>query len=279
MKIGARAHDYGRFSPDELAKTIKAAGFDCIQLAVAKSLIGVSGATGTLNPGLCYDIRRAFEKHDVQIAVLGCYIEPSIEDDEQRRKNIEKFCHQLSYASQMGTYIVATETTRFSSPEQDRAKMFAILTDSVLRMTEQAEKFGVFVGIEPVAEHTLNSPELTYRLINAVKSPNLKIVFDPVNMLLPSTVKNQDDMWDSCFQAFGEQIVAFHAKDINLEGGSFVDANIGCGIVNYPKLMGWLAKNKPGINILREHVIPESAHIDIANLKKLIADAEQNANQ
>ena len=61
-------------------------------------------------------------------------------------------------------------------------KQFDILTDSVCRLAEQAEKFGVFAAVEPVHVHTMNSPELTYELIRRVASPNLKIIYDPVTV-------------------------------------------------------------------------------------------------
>ena len=41
MKIGVRAHDYGCHTPKELARILKEAGFECLQLALNKALTGM----------------------------------------------------------------------------------------------------------------------------------------------------------------------------------------------------------------------------------------------
>ena len=118
MNIGVRAHDYGRHEPEELALILKNAGFDSCQLAMSKALNGMDASVGKLNPGLCYNVRRAFEKHDIQISVLGCYIEPSLPDDEQRALQVARFCEHVMYARQLGANVIGTETTNFRDMDE-----------------------------------------------------------------------------------------------------------------------------------------------------------------
>ena len=273
MRIGVRGHDYGCASPTVMAERISNAGFVCFQLALHKAIEGMKPVYGQLNPGLCYDIRTAFEKKNLEVAVLGCYIDPANHDSEKRACEVKRFKENVAYARQLSSYIVATETSRFSGTEDDHKKQFGYLTDSVLRMTEQAERFGVFVGIEPVLVHTLNTPELTGKLLDIVASDNMQIVLDPINLLSPENIDRQRDIIDECFDVFGDRIVAIHAKDVVIEDGRFRPCVIGQGLFDHAYFYKKLKQYKPGISVLREEARPETAHLDIEALKKFIENA------
>ena len=269
MKLGVRAHDFGRQSAESLASAVKAAGFDCVQLAPAKALTGVESFEA-INGDVLEDIHKAFVKNDVEITVLGCYIEPSLLDNERRLANVETFKNNLTHAKRLGVSIVGTETTGMDikTPAGERDKVYQILKDSVLRMVEHAEKEQVYVGIEPVAEHTLNTPELTRRLLDEVNSEYLKIIFDPVNLILPDTMKYQVQIFNEVFHLLGNDIAAVHVKDIVIENGQKAWRNIGLGEVDYDLIMGWLKQNKPDIHLLREDVKMDSYKLDRDNMAR-----------
>ena len=268
MKIGVRAHDFGRQELKSLAKSIKDSGFDCVQLAPTKAIEGINNFDD-INERHINDIAGEFYKNNLEISVLGCYIEPSISDREKRLANVDIFRQNLSYAKLLGVGIVGTETTHLdiNAPPEDREKAYLLLKDSVLRMVETAEKEGVCAGIEPVAEHTLNTPLLTRRLLDEVNSPKLKIIFDPVNLLLPATAESQDEIFTTFFELLGSEIAAVHIKDIVIENGEKTWRNIGRGIVNYKLIFNWLQKNKPNISLLREGVVKDSFQQDITAMK------------
>ena len=271
MNIGVRAHDYGRHTPEELTSLLKNAGFDSCQLAMSKALEGMDASVGRLNPGLCYSIRRVFEQSGIQISVLGCYIEPSLPDDEARAKQVARFREHVMYARQLGANVVGTETTNFRDMDEgERSVRFGYLVDSVGQMVEAAERYGMIVGIEPVSVHTLNTPELTARLLDIIASDNLQIIFDPVNLITLENIEHQDQLLDRCFDAFGDRIVALHCKDVLVKDGQLQRTILGEGWLNYGKLMGWLKVNRPGLNLIREGADPATAHKDIAFLKSVI---------
>ena len=269
MRIGVRGHDYGCASAPVMAERISNAGFCCFQLALHKAIEGMKPVCGQLNPGLCYDIRTAFEKKNLEVAVLGCYIDPANHDDEKRAYEVKRFRENVAYCRQLGSNIVATETSNFKGTEDERKKQFALLTDSVLRMVEQAERFGVFVGIEPVLTHTLNTPLLTGKLLDIVACDNMQIVLDPINLLSPENIGRQREIIDECFDIFGDRIVAIHAKDVVIDNdGRFRRCVIGQGIFDHEYFYKKVAQYKPGISVLREEAKPESAHLDIEALKR-----------
>ncbi|MCL1997359.1 MAG: sugar phosphate isomerase/epimerase [Turicibacter sp.] len=269
MKIGVRGHDYGRKTAFELASHIKADGFNCLQLAPTKAILGIE-KFNEITAAHLSDIEKAFK--DLEISVLGCYIEPSIQDKEQRLANVETFCDNIRHARALGIKIVGTETTRLDpdTPDDIRSESYALLKDSVLRMIEAAERENVFVGIEPVADHVLNTPALARRLLDEVQSNKLKIIFDPVNLVLPDTIFSQIDIFEETFDLLGDQLEVMHIKDVIMENDEKIWRNIGTGDIDYPFIFAWLKENKPNIPLLREGIQPTSAQEDLTAIKSFL---------
>ena len=271
MKIGVRGHDFGRREVPDLAAVIKGAGFECVQLAPAKAIERIE-AISDINKKHINAIQKAFTEHDLEIAVLGCYIEPSIPNRVERLANVDLFKKNLLYANRLGIPIVGTETTHMdvNTNPVEREMAYLFLKDSVLRMVEKAVEDDVFVGIEPVAEHTLNSPSLARRLLDEVGSDKLKIIFDPVNLVLPETIGEQDMIWDETFELLGDDIFVVHVKDTIIKDGVKTWCKIGEGEINYPKIMAWLKENKPDIRLLREEARMDSYADDLKVMKSFI---------
>jgi len=271
MKIGVRAHDFGRFSDvARQAETIKKAGFDCVQYAPAKAIEGLEHFDA-ITPEVLREVKAAFALHDVEITVLGCYIEPSLPDEQERLNNVRIFKDNLSHAKFLGVPIVGTETTGLNihATEAERESAYARLKDSVLRMTEKAEAENVLIGIEPVAEHTLNTPALTRRLLDEIGSDKLKVIFDPVNLVLPHTIHQQDRIFTEMLDLLGDKIAVMHIKDTEIENNTKTWRNIGKGVINYNLIFNWLKKNKPNMRLLREDAKPDSYPQDIATMQSL----------
>ncbi len=269
MRIGVRAHDYGKNTPKDLAHILSKEGFGAAQLAISKAIIGVNDYLEVTDVHLS-DIKEEFEQNNIEISVLGCYIEPSLRDEKERLKQVAIFEKYLEFSLKVNAKLVGTETSRFSYEESDRNNVFHILEDSVLRMIDKAQNIGAFVGIEPVAVHTLNSPELTHKLIQRVNNKHLKIIFDPVNMITLTNMHEQDKLWKDCFQAFGQEINVIHLKDFIVKDGQMIPTLLGEGLLEYEYLFEWLHKNKPDISILREEINPLTASKDIQFMKRIV---------
>jgi len=274
MKIGVRAHDFGRMEPCELAKTIRKAGFETVQLALTKAISGIQ-AFADVDAAKLERIRRGFDDNGVEIGVLGCYVEIGLPDKDARLLEVEKFLTGLEHAKELGVNLAGTETTRFLPDlNAEREPAYQNLKDSVLRMVERAEKLGVDIGIETVADHTLHSPELTRRLLDEVKSKRLRVIFDPVNLILSQIdIERQREIFENFLRIVGGEVAALHVKDIVMENDEKIWRNIGKGDVCYQPVFKWLRENKADIPVLREHVKPDSAETDILAIKQLYRGA------
>lgn len=274
MIIGARAHDFGmneNMTFVQRAHLIKACGYESIQLAPAKMLEEIPDVHSITMQNI-ETIQEVLVDAKLPVSILGCYIEPSVEDKEERLRNVETFKQNLVFAKHLDTPIVGTETTNFSMfAEADREKAFARLVDSVKRMAETAEKEGVYIGVEPVAEHTMNTPEMTRRLIDEVGSDKVKVIFDASNLLLPETVSKQDEIFKSVYELLGSEIEIIHLKNFVIEEGRKKSVELEKGVVDFKKIFAWLNIYKPNIPALREESTREMDVADLNYIKQLCA--------
>lgn len=271
MILGVRAHDFGKLTVEELAEKISEKGLTRIQLALSKAVAGFSTDVGFLSPGLACHIRETFYRKNIQIAILGCYINPIHPDETERKKHISRFKEHLRYAREFGCSIVATETGHVApdNPEE-KEKAFQLLVHTIGELVEEAEKFGVLVGIEGGDRDTISSPIWMKRLLDTIPSNHLQVVFDPLNFIPEEDYQKQDDMIKESFALFGDRIAAVHAKDFVMRAGKkIVIDSIGEGLLNYELLLTMIKKKKPYITVSMEGTRPETMDGSIRFLQDL----------
>jgi len=276
LRIGARAHDFGKLPPEELASQIAAKGFTCTQLALNKAIAGLDLKPGDLTPGLAFHIGEAFCRNGVQIAVLGCYINPLYHDLQKRRELLGWFKEHLRFARDFGCGLVALETGSYhpdflSHPENGTEAAFQESLSSLAELVAEAEKFGVIVGIEGVWNHAVCTPQKMRRMLDSLSSPNVQVVFDPVNLLSFENYVQQQRVVEESLQLFGERIVIIHAKDFQVGKDSLTTVPPGKGDFQYGPLLKHLVVRKPGISILCEETGPDWAEGAINHLTRALA--------
>ncbi len=263
IRIGVRAHDFGCLPAGELAAKIAAQNLVCAQLALGKAIAGLNLKPGLLNPGLAFAIGEAFRQHGVQIAVLGCYVNPIHPDPATRKALLGLFKEHLRYARDFGNGLVALETGSLNAdysphPDNHSEAAFQQTLASLAELAAEAENFGVIVGIEAVASHVVSTPQKMRRMLDAVASNNLQVVFDPVNLLSVENFHAQERVIGEAFELFGERIAIIHAKDFVVENGQLRSASAGRGKLRHDLVMKFAVEEKPGISILLEDTNPQT---------------------
>jgi sugar phosphate isomerase/epimerase len=274
MRIGVRAHDLGKASAEILAQRVAERGLSCVQLTLHEAIEGMDRAPGRLSSGLAYSVGGSFRKRDIQIAVLSCYINPIHPDEAERVRQVDLFKEYVRYARDFGCGLVATETgsvnTDFSfNPKNHTEESFQLMLKSIGAMVGEAERFGVLVGVEGVAQFVASDPRRIGRMLDEIGSNNLQIVFDPVNLLSPQNHGQCDQIVRESFALFGDRIAAVHAKDFVVEDGRIKSVPLGKGRMNYPLLLGLLQARKPLMNIIIEDTDPRTIDGSIAHLRSV----------
>ena len=182
IRIGCRAHDYGKHTPVQLAHILHTAGYTGAQLAMPRAIEGIEDFASVTDAQLSA-IFQAFDAEDIEITVLSCYMDLSAPDEPARLAGVENVKRCLRYAKQVGARMVGSETSWTALSDEEKALRRPLMLDSLQRIAEEAVRLNAVFGVEPVAIHPLCSPEILAELLQAVDAPNnIKIIFDPVNL-------------------------------------------------------------------------------------------------
>lgn len=275
LNLGLRAHDYGQGTPAEIAAKLGQYDVSCVQLAPAKSFPVLTEQPGQLTPGFANHVRDVFAAQGINIAVLGCYINPIHPDPDAKEQALQRFEEHLRFARDFGCAIVGTETGSKNGdcsyhPDSQKESSFLELVDSVRRLADTAEQYGTIVGIEGVAHHhTVHSYEKMVRMLELVDSPNVQVIYDPVNFFPLDQCHRQQELMDEAFRLFGDRIVAIHSKDFVIKDGMKEgDLPSGTGEMDHRYLMSLIQKFKPGIHTILESTNPENVQGILERLRQ-----------
>ncbi len=270
FKFGTRVHDMGKGTPMEMFTRIGSYGFDCVQLAYKKGITGVGGY-GDITPALVEDTCKAIDASGVTVAVHGTYVELGMVQEQERRKQVANFISQIPYTAKMQALCQGSETTNMAKqPGITRQEAQKALLKSLEEIMPHAEANGVTVAVEPVFYHSMNTPEAAKMVLDSIASPNLKIIFDAVNLISFDDLPRQEAMWDRAMTLWGDKIVAVHVKGVTFdENGDFHSAPYEQSQLDYALMASYVRQLGKDLPIMREEVKPEHAAQDIAFLKSI----------
>ena len=242
MRIGIRAHDVAYAPLDELIPNIHKQGFHCMHIALTKSIKEFKPGVETMTPGLAMYIKELCAENKVDVAVLGCYLNLCNPNPEKHKEIVEKYKAHIRFASILGCGVVGTETGAVNEeykyePANHSDEALQCFIDNLRPIVKYAEQFGVIVAIEPVWKHIVNTVERARKVLDAIDSPNLQIIFDPVNLLYVGNIDKQDEIIDKAFDLLLKDIAVVHCKDYVVEGDELKSIAAGTGGLNYPLLL------------------------------------------
>jgi sugar phosphate isomerase/epimerase len=103
------------------------------------------------------------------------------------------------------------------------------ICEGVLKLAEQAKPQGVIIGIENEHACNVGTASEALRILDAVPHPNLKLVWDPANMLVGG-----EDPYPAGYDLLPiDRIAHVHAKDCHMEGHKPVWGPLGTRRVDW----------------------------------------------
>lgn len=264
MRLGIRAHDTKYAPLEELIPNIHNLGFKCMHIALSKSIKEFKPDICTMTPGLAMYIKELCIENKLDIAVLGCYLNLCNPDPEQHKQIVEKYKAHIRFASVLGCGVVGTETGAVNveykyEPANHTEEALNLFIENLKPIVKYAEQFGVIVAIEPVWKHIVCTIERARKVLDAINSPNLQIIFDPVNVLYTGNIDRQDEIIEQAFDLLRDDIAVVHCKDYVVEGDELKSIAAGTGGLNYPLLLKKIKQYKPYIHCTLENTVPENA--------------------
>ena len=268
--VGARLNDYGKGTPDELFARVSADGFAAVQLAYKKCVPTVK-SYADITEALVNDTITAEKTHNIQVAVLGTYVELAI-NDARRLQNVADFKSQLAVCKALGAGCIGTETTKMCDQPAGTTREEAqeLLCRSLAEILPVGEELGVTVGVEPVTYHSMNSAAATRHILDTMRSPNLKVIFDLSNLVDADNVNAQDRIWNDIGELVGDKIVAVHFKGQAFNpDGSLLHTSLEDSLTDYAGAFAMLRQlPQEVLPVLREEAVPARAASDIAFMRR-----------
>ena len=277
LQLGIRLHDMRPGSLAERAAWARGQGFSCVHLALEKSIPDFKMSPGKLTAGFGKHIRALFAAHDVDVAVLGCYKNLAHPDAQELQRIQDNYIAHLRMAVSLGCSVVGTET---GAPNAQYRYEPLCHTEMALQsflhglspVVEAAEKLGVLLAIEPVWNHIVWNPQVARRVIREMASPNLRIIFDPVNLLSMENYMERERVIGEAIECFGEYVEVVHLKDFQITEHGLTAMAPGTGLMDYKPLLAYLKQEKCGIQATLENTRPDNAVTARKYLEELYAE-------
>ena len=270
MQIGIRLHDVNAGLAPELqtmerrAEKAREEGFSCVHLAFSKVIKGVTFDDCALTEGLAMYARRVFARHELDVAVLGCYLNLAHPDRAKRREIQSRYYGHIRVAALMGAGVVGTETGAPNAAYKTDANTHtAEALDTFVRglapVVECAEHYGVTVAIEPVWKHIVYDADRAAQVLGAIRSHNLRIILDPVNLLYPGNVGRREQVIGDAIEKLGDKVAVVHLKDYVPAGDDLKSVAAGTGEMDYTQILRFMKERKPYIQATLENTANDTA--------------------
>lgn len=270
MQIGIRLHDVNAgLSPEAQTMEARAAkareeGFSCVHLAFSKAIKGVTFDGCALTEGLAFHAKRVFAQNGLDVAVLGCYLNLAHPDPAKLRDIQSRYYGHLRVAALMGAGVVGTET---GAPNPEYKMDANTHTDGALDtfirglapVVERAEHWGVSLAIEPVWKHIVYDADRAVKVLDAIKSPNLRIILDPVNLLYPGNADQREKVIGDAIDKLGDRVAVIHLKDFVRDGDELRSIAAGTGEMDYTQVLRFMKERKPYIQATLENTSNDNA--------------------
>ena len=270
IQLGIRLHDVNTALPadrqtlEARAEKAREEGFSCVHLALAKCIKGVTFDDAALTEGLAAYVRRVFRENDLDVAVLGCYLNLAHPDPDNRKEFQSRYYGSLRVASLAGIGMVGTET---GAPNAEYKLDANTHTDGALHtflrnlepVVECAEHCGITMAIEPVWNHIVYSADRAVEVLRSIGSRNLRIIFDPVNLLSMENADEREKLLGDAMDKLCDSIAMVHLKDFVRADGKLVSVAAGTGEMDYRAILSFLKARKPFIQATLENTCNENA--------------------
>ena len=263
MQLGIRLYDRTRLPFAERIADVHRLGFACGHLALAKVIDEFPTTDEALTPGLAMYIKNVFAENHVDIAVLGCYLNLADPRQESLEKTVHRYMAHIRFASWLGCGVVGTETgapneTYSFTPECHTVEALQLFLKNVRPVIKYAEQMGVVFAIEPVYRHIVWNPRQARRVLDEIASPNLQIIFDPVNLLDMANYQDREAVIGEAIELLGPDIAMVHLKDFRIEDGKMISLGCGLGEMDYTDILRFMKERKPYIHATLEDTKPEN---------------------
>lgn len=244
MEIGIFARTFARETYEEILDTVLVHEIDGIQFNTL--CIGLSDMPDALDDALITGVRAATVERGITMqSISGTYnmIHP---DPAERADGLRRLGVMMGACDALGTSIITlctgtrnTESMWRPHPDNHSAQAWRDLVTEVEKAVTMADDHGVLLAFEPEVANVIDSAPKARKLLDEIRSPNLKVVFDGANIHHKGELPNQHRTISEAVELLGDDIIMAHAKDLDRDGEAGHLA-AGTGLLDYDHYLGCL---------------------------------------
>ena len=247
LNLGIRAHDLDVRNREEIVQKVSQLHLSHIQFAPQKAFPEQLKLTDMTLGSAAY-FGEYFQKNNIELSILGCYINLSSKNQEVRAQALATFKQQIALCSAYQAKMIATETGSVSvgyTKENFTEEAYQIARNSVIELVAHAENFGVTVAVEAGINHPIYNYQLAKRLVDEVASPNLKIILDCANLMHKENHTDQEKVIRGALDNLHGYITALHLKDYIMENGKIRMVPVGKGCLDFRPVLHYIKYERP----------------------------------
>jgi sugar phosphate isomerase/epimerase len=247
MQLGIFAKVVARSSLEDNLDAIGAYGFECVQYNMVCA--GMPSLPDSIDDELCSRIRTAFMARGITMAAISGTFNIIDPDREKRQSEFRRLGVLAAACDKLGTSVITLcSGTRDPDnmwrrhPDNDTPEAWKEMIASMRQAVDIAEETGVIMAFEPEVNNVVDSAQKGRRLLDEIRSPNLKVVMDGANVFHKGDLQRMHDVLDDAFENLGGDIAIAHAKDLSHDGDAGNQA-AGTGVLDYDYYLSLLQKN------------------------------------
>ncbi len=244
LKLGTVQYSYlWDYSLEDALKEIKAFGFRYIELMTTPPHFWPPSFTKEQRK----DLRSLMDQLELElVAINPTFLDINMASPNPgiRDESVKQIMEQITLAHDLGAKIIVAMLGKrhplLAPPVETVWKRFA--REGVLRCTEHAERNKVIFGLENGPSLFIDRAELMLFVLNEVKSPWMKIVFDVANASMVESVVPALDL-------VKDYLVHIHLSDTDTV--KWTHSPIGMGGIDFAPVAEKLKEMRfPGVSIL-----------------------------
>lgn len=247
MRLGIFAYTFVRPTVEAVFDAIRAHGLKNTEWNY--TALGMQEVPATLDEGLVEHIRTAAAERGITVDSVAGYTNLVDPEPERRRAALERLLRLIRAAPAHGADKVALCTGsrdarsmwRWNDANDD-ACAWADLLRSMAACLEAAEESGVTLVFEPEVNNVVHTAAKARQLLDELRSPRLKVVFDGANIYHRGELSRQQELLTEAIDLLGGDIALAHAKDIEQDGDAG-HAAAGTGRLDFGHYLGELRRS------------------------------------
>jgi sugar phosphate isomerase/epimerase len=277
MRLGIFAKTFDTLGAAATLEAVARAGYSTAQFNMAS--LGLPSMPDRIEADAARSIAVATESTGVSIAaVSGTYnmIHPN---EAVRRSGTSRLKVLAAACGAIGTKLITLCTgTRDPEdqwrghPDNSSPAAWCDLRAEMETAISIAERFGIFLGVEPELANVISSATVARRFLDEMASPRLKIILDPANLFEVAGSQERRSIVESAVDLLGPDLVMAHAKDRNKDG-DFTAA--GQGVIDFRHFVGCLTRSGFSGPLVTHGLVAADAPEVAAFLRAILREGEK----